>query len=148
MASTRETALQALETAVAAAVTPTSVVRNEPRPQEVGAFSGAALVIMRDGDPGLPEQTLGVVTYSWQHQVELEILVQRQNNLDRANVIDDLTNAIGVALDADTMLSGAVDHARPGGVLVDHDQEEAGTVPYGTGLMIVELWYETTLPTG
>lgn len=148
MASTRENALQALQVALAAAVAPTIVIRNEPRPQDISGLANTALVILRDGDPGVPEQTFGVVTYYWQHQAEVEILAQRNANDDRAAALDDLAVSIGAALDADKTLGGAVDHVIPGGVVVDHEQEEAGTLPYGTGLMIVELWFETTSPIG
>ncbi len=148
MPSVRETALQSLTTVIRTAVDPVTVLRNEPRPQEVAGYPRQALLIVGDGDPGIAEQTLGVKSYFWTHSVELEIIVQRGDSDLRAEEIDDLASSIGSAVTADTTLGGTVQYVRPGGVLPTHDQDDAGTVPYGVGLMLIELWYETDTPTG
>lgn len=35
------------------------------------------LIILRDGDPGDPEVILSPVTYLWEHQTEIEVILQR-----------------------------------------------------------------------
>ena len=148
MPSVRETALQSLTTVIRSAVEPVIVLRNEPRPQEVAGYPRQSLLIVGDGEPGIPEQTLGVKSYYWTHNVDLEIIVQRTDNDVRAEAIDELVSSVGSAITADTTLGGTVQYVRPGGVLPTHDQDDAGTVPYGVGLMLIELWYETDTPTG
>lgn len=148
MTTTRETALEALQTTIASAVSPIKILRNQARPVEVAAEPRRALLILRDGDPGTPEQTFGVITYYWQHVAELDILVQRDDEVDRTVEIDAIVQAIDAQIEADKTLGGVVQYTRPQGTLVDHDQDDAGTVPYGTGLMLIELWYETTSSVG
>lgn len=63
------------------------------------------LIILRDGDPGDPEVVLSPVTYLWEHQTEIEVILQRGQDDDSA-VLDTLLMAVGNALAADRSLGG------------------------------------------
>ena len=101
MPSIREKILSALlarlETVPAA-----TVKREAPLPETVPA---GGLIILRDGDPGDPEVILSPVTYLWEHQSEIEIILQRGQDDDSA-ALDNLLMAVGVALAADRSLGG------------------------------------------
>ena len=66
------------------------------------------LIILRDGDPGDPEVVLSPVTYLWEHQTEIEIILQRGQDDDSA-AFDNLLMAVGVALAADRSLGDLVE---------------------------------------
>ena len=83
-----------------------AVKREEPLPEKVPA---AGLVTLRDGDPGEPEVLLSPLTYLWQHQAEIEVIVQ-QTPADAATAaLDALLADVGAALAADRTLGGLVD---------------------------------------
>ncbi|MBR9971188.1 acyl-CoA transferase [Magnetospirillum sulfuroxidans] len=63
------------------------------------------LIILRDGDPGDPEVVLSPVTYLWEHQSEIEVILQRGQDDDSA-ALDTLLVAVGSALAADRSLGG------------------------------------------
>ncbi|CDK97885.1 protein of unknown function [Magnetospirillum gryphiswaldense MSR-1 v2] len=76
--------------------------REAPLPETVPA---GGLIILRDGDPGDPEVVLSPVTYLWEHQTEIEIILQRGQDNDSA-VLDALLMAVGNALSTDRSLGG------------------------------------------
>lgn len=82
------------------------VNREEPLPEKVPA---AGLVILRDGDPGEPEVLLSPLTYLWQHQTEIEVVVQQAPADDATRTLDSLLAEIGSALAADRTLGGLAD---------------------------------------
>src|SRR5688572_20864512 len=65
------------------------------------------LIILRDGDPGDPEQALGGFgsTY-YQHAVEVELYVEEGDAAARDAAFDALLQQIGVVLEADPTLGG------------------------------------------
>jgi hypothetical protein len=81
-----------------------SVERNSVLPEKV---PGGGLIIVRDGDPGEPEQALGGFgsTY-YQHAVEIEVYIAEGDSAARDATFDDLLQQIGAALDSDPTLSG------------------------------------------
>ena len=82
---------------------PDATVRREaPLPETVPA---GGLIILRDGDPGDPEVVLSPVTYLWEHQTEIEIILQRGQDDDSA-AVDALLMAVGDTLAADRSLGG------------------------------------------
>ena len=101
MPSVREQILCAvlarLETVPAA-----TVKREAPLPETVPA---GGLIILRDGDPGDPEVILSPVTYLWEHQTEIEVILQRGQD-DDSVALDVLLMAVGTALAADRSLGG------------------------------------------
>ena len=101
MPSVREQILCALlarlETVPAA-----TVKREAPLPETVPA---GGLIILRDGDPGDPEVVLSPVTYLWEHQTEIEVILQRGQD-DDSVAMDALLMAVGDVLAADRSLGG------------------------------------------
>lgn len=82
------------------------VKREEPLPEKVPA---AGLVILRDGDPGEPEVLLSPLMYLWQHQTEIEVVVQQAPADAATATLDSLLAEVGSALAADRTLGGLVD---------------------------------------
>ena len=82
-----------------------TVKREEPLPEKVPA---AGLIILRDGDPGEPEVLLSPLSYLWQHQADIEVVVQNAP-ADAVAALDDLLLEIGAALSGDRTLGDLVD---------------------------------------
>jgi hypothetical protein len=101
MPSVREQILAAL-LARLETVPDATVKRDAPLPETVPA---GGLIILRDGDPGDPEVVLSPVTYLWEHQSEIEVILQRGQDDDSA-ALDTLLMAVGNALAADRSLGG------------------------------------------
>jgi len=76
--------------------------REAPLPETVPA---GGLIILRDGDPGDPEVVLSPVTYLWEHQTEIEVILQRGQD-DDSVALDNLLMAVGNVLAADRSLGG------------------------------------------
>ena len=87
------TALKALLETVPDAV----VERNSVLPEKI---PDGGLIILRDGDPGEPEQALGGFgsTY-YQHAVEIEVYVEEGDAAARDAAFDALLQQIGAALE-------------------------------------------------
>jgi hypothetical protein len=65
------------------------------------------LIILRDGDPGEPEEALGGFGSAYyQHAVEIEVYVEEGDAAVRDTAFDALLQQIGVALEADPTLGG------------------------------------------
>jgi hypothetical protein len=104
-ASKAEQVLEAIK-ALLDTVPGVAVERNRVLPEKVPA---GGLIIIRDGDPGEPEQALGGFgsTY-YQHAVEIEVYVEEGDAAVRDTAFDDLLQQIGAALDADPTRGGLV----------------------------------------
>ena len=82
---------------------PDATVRREaPLPETVPA---GGLIILRDGDPGDPEVLLSPISYLWEHQTEVEVIIQRGAS-DESAALDTLLTAVGAALAGDRSLGG------------------------------------------
>ena len=84
---------------------PNAVVeRNSVLPEKI---PDGGLIILRDGDPGEPEQALGDFgsTY-YQHAAEIEVYVEDGDAAARDAAFDALLQQIGAALETDPTLSG------------------------------------------
>ncbi len=101
MPSIREQILAALLTRLET-VPDATIKREAPLPETVPA---GGLIILRDGDPGDPEVVLSPVTYLWEHQTEIEVILQRGQGDDSA-ALDALLMTVGGALAADRSLGG------------------------------------------
>jgi hypothetical protein len=102
-ASKAEQVLEALRTLLE--TVPDAVVeRNSVLPEKI---PDGGLIILRDGDPGEPEEALGGFgsTY-YQHAVEVEVYVEEGEAVARDTAFDALLQQIGVALEADPTLGG------------------------------------------
>jgi hypothetical protein len=102
-ASKAEQVLDALK-ALLATVPSTSVERNSVLPEKI---LDGGLIILRDGDPGEPEQALGGFGNAYyQHAVEIEVYVEEGDDAVRDAAFDGLLQKIGDALEFDRTLGG------------------------------------------
>jgi hypothetical protein len=104
------------------------------------------LIILRDGDPGEPEQPLGGFgsTY-YQHAVEIEVYVEEGDPAARDAAFDALLEQIGIALEADPTLSGlalGLTYGRPGPAI----EGIAGAPAIKNATLTVTVDYETDAP--
>ena len=107
MPTTRETILTALADLLRT-IPHVPVLRGEVLAERVPP---AGLMILRDGNPGEPGVTLSPLTYHFQHQTELEVIVQSAT--DRDTLFDALIAQIGAIIGADRTLGGLCDWVEP-----------------------------------
>jgi hypothetical protein len=141
-ASKAELVLNAL-TALLQTVPDASVQRNSMLPEKI---PDGGLIILRDGDPGEPEQVLGGFgsTY-YQHAVEIEVYVEEGNAAARDAAFDALLQEIGAALEADPTLGGlafGLTYGRPEPAI----EAVPGAPAIKSGTLIMTIEYETETP--
>ena len=141
-ASKAEQVLDALKTLLET-VTDAVVERNSALPEKI---PDGGLIILRDGDPGEPEQALGGFgsTY-YQHAVEIEVYVEQGDAAARDADFDDLLQQIGAALEADPTLGGlafGVTYGRPEPAV----EAIAGASAIKSAILTVTVDYETEVP--
>jgi hypothetical protein len=141
-ASKAEQVLEALR-AVLETVPDATVERNSVLPEKVPV---GGLIVLRDGDPGEPEQALGGFgsTY-YQHAVEIEVYVEEGDAATRDATFDDLLEQIGVALEADPTLGGlafGLTYGRPEPSI----EAIAGAPAIKSATLSVLIDYETDAP--
>jgi hypothetical protein len=117
--------------------------RNSVLPEKVPA---GGLIILRDGDPGDPEQALGGfgATY-YQHAVEIEVYLEEGDAAARDAAFDALLQEIGSALDADPTLGGlafGLTYGRPEPSI----EAVAGAPAIKSATLTVPVDYETEAP--
>ncbi len=86
------------------------VKRNEIAPQKIPA---SGLVIMRDGKQGVPEILLSPPICLFNHEAEVEVIVQAVKSEDRDKLLDELLEKIGELLSSDVNLTGLTDFIYP-----------------------------------
>jgi hypothetical protein len=142
-ASKAEQVLEALR-AVLETVPGASVERNSVLPEKV---PDGGLIILRDGDPGEPEQALGGFgsTY-YQHAVDIEVYVEEGDAAIRDAAFDSLLQQIGDALESDpTPLGGlafGLTYGRPEPAI----EAIAGAPAIKSATLTVTVDYETDAP--
>ena len=145
MPSKAERVLAALAEALAAACPAARVERNTATPTRVPEDG---LIIVRDGEPGEPEQVLGGFSAcTYEHAVPVEITVQAADATERQSAYDDLLMTIGAALAADPTLGGLAEgltYGRPE-TLAEHIE---GAAPITAGELTVVITYDTPSPLG
>lgn len=105
MTTTTETILKALATLLDNGTT-AKFERNASVPEKIPS---TGLIIMRDGNPGVAEETLGGFDpVYYEHEIEIEIYVAHGKQDTRDQKFDDLVAAIGVALENDPDLGGLI----------------------------------------
>ena len=106
------------------------------------------LIVLRDGDPGEPELTLGGVgNVYYTHAVEIEVYVETGDASARDAAFDVLIQGIGTVLDNDPSLGGlafGMTYARPG---ID-TEAVIGAPAIKTGIVEVIVEYESPTPLG
>lgn len=121
------------------------VERNSALPERIPE---GGLVVVRDGDPGEPEQALGgFEPVYYRHAVELELYAESGDQAIRDQTFDELATAIGTALDADPTLGGLVFGMTCGRPEVMTDAVEGGPA-IKTGTITMVLDYEAPSPLG
>lgn len=139
--STAEAVLLALKSALSGLG---AVVHRNIAADTVVAVPAGGLIILRDGDPGEPEVVLGLISYHYEHEVEVEIFAQGPRaGLDER--FDTLRQAVGVALLADRTLGGVVMWVEPAAA-VSLDLPSAGDTPIKAATIPVRLTYVTDNP--
>jgi hypothetical protein len=141
-ASKAEQVLNTLK-ALLETVTDAVIERNSVLSKKV---PGGGLVILRDGDPGEPEQALGGFGNAYyQHAVEVEVYVEEGDGVIRDLAFDDLLQQIGVALETDPTLGGlafGVTYGRPEPAI----EPVAGAPAIKTATLLVTIDYGTSAP--
>ena len=119
------------------------VERNSVLPEKVPA---GGLIILRDGDPGEPEQALGGFGNAYyQHAVEIEVYVEQGDAAARDAAFDDLLQQIGTALEADRTLGGlafGLTYGRPDTSI----EAVPGAPAIKSAMLAVTVDYETAAP--
>jgi hypothetical protein len=141
-ASKAEQMLETLKTLLE--TVPDAVVqRNSALPQKI---PDGGLIILRDGDPGEPEQPLGGFgNVYYQHAVEIEVYVEQGDAAARDADFDDLLEQVGAALEADPTLGGlafGVTYGRPEPAI----EAIAGAPAIKSATLPVTVDYETSAP--
>jgi hypothetical protein len=119
------------------------VERNSVLPEKIPS---SGLIILRDGDPGEPEQALGGFgsTY-YQHAVVIEVYVEEGDAAARDAAFDGLLQQIGVVLDADPTLGGlafGLTYGRPEPSI----EPIAGSPAIKSATLSVAIDYESDAP--
>jgi len=119
------------------------VGRNSVLPEKVPT---GGLIILRDGDPGEPEQALGgFADVYYQHAVEIEVYVEEGDGTVRDATFDDLLQQIGAVLEADPTLGGlafGLTYGRPEAAI----EAVAGAPAIKSATLSVAIDYETATP--
>jgi hypothetical protein len=141
-ASKAEQMLETLKTLLE--TVPDAVVqRNSVLPEKIPA---GGLIILRDGDPGEPEEALGGFGNAYyQHAVEVEVYVEEGDAAARDAAFDALLQQIGVAIEADPTLGGlafGLTYGRPEPTI----EPVAGAPAIKTATLTVTVDYETDAP--
>jgi hypothetical protein len=141
-ASKAEQILEAIK-ALLETVPGVAVERNSVLPEKVPA---GGLIILRDGDPGEPEQALGGFgSVYYQHAVEIEVYVEEGDAAARDAAFDALLQQIGVALEANPTLGGVafgLTYGRPEASV----EAVAGAPAIKSATLTVTVDYETAAP--
>ena len=119
------------------------VERNSVLPEKVPT---GGLIILRDGDPGEQEQSLGGFggTYC-QHSVEIEVYIEEGDAAVRDSAFDDLLQQVGVVLATDPTLGGlafGLTYGRPEPSI----EAVAGAPAIKNATLSVTVDYETETP--
>ena len=142
MSSKTEQVLQAIKARLG--TIPDAIVeRNTAVPAKIPP---GGLIVLRDGDPGEPDTTLGGFGSAYYgHRVEVEVHVQEANPAARDTAFDDLVVAVGTALEADPSLGGLVfgrSYGRPSTDLEPID----GAPAIKSGVIEITVEYESDAP--
>jgi hypothetical protein len=141
-ASKAEQVLEALKTLLEA-VPGVTIERNSVLPEKV---QDGGLIILRDGDPGEPEQALGGFAHAYyQHAVEIEVYVEEGDAAARDADFDALLQQMGAALEADPTLGGlafGLTYGRP----ETSTEAVAGAPAIKTATLSVTVDYESDAP--
>jgi hypothetical protein len=141
-ASKAEQVLDAIK-ALLETVPGATIDRNSVLPEKI---PGGGLIILRNGDPGEPEEALGAFgsTY-YQHLVEIEVYLEEGDAAERDAAFDALLQQIGAVLEADEALGGlafGLTYGRPEPAI----EAVAGAPAIKAATLTVTVDYESDAP--
>jgi hypothetical protein len=120
-----------------------SVERNSVLPEKI---PDGGLIILRDGDPGEPEEALGGFGNAYyQHAVEIEVYVEEGDATARDAAFDALLQQIGAAVEADPTLGDlafGLTYGRPESSI----EAVAGAPAIKSATLSVTIDYESDAP--
>ncbi len=120
-----------------------AIDRNSVLPEKI---PDSGLIILRDGDPGEPEQALGGFGNAYyQHAVEIEVYLEKGDAAARDAAFDALLQQIGTTLEADPTLGGlafGLTYGRPEPAI----EAIAGAPAIKSATLTVTIDYETSAP--
>ena len=120
-----------------------TVERNVVLPERIPE---GGLIVLRDGDPGQPEQALGGFGNAYyQHAVEIEVYVEEGDAPARDATFDALLQQVGTTLEADPTLGGlafGMNYGRPEPAI----EAVAGAPAIKSATLSVTIEYETSAP--
>jgi hypothetical protein len=120
-----------------------NVERNSVLPEKIPE---GGLIILRDGDPGEPEQALGgFPSVYYQHAVEVEVYLEEGDAVVRDAAFDALLQQIGAALEPDPTLGGlafGLTYGRPEAAI----EAVAGAPAIKSATLTVTVDYESDAP--
>ena len=144
MVSKTEQVLEALKVLLET-VPGAAIERNAALPEKIQV---GGLIVLRDGDPGEPEQVLGGFGGAYySHRIEVEVYVQEGDAAARDVAFDVLLQNIGTALEADSTLGGLAFGMTYGRPPVDVEAVD-GAAAINTGTLAIVVDYETETPLG
>jgi hypothetical protein len=141
-ASKAEQVLDALKTLLET-VPAVVVERNSVLPEKI---PDGGLIILRDGDPGEPDQALGGFASSYyDHAVEVEVYVEEGDAAARDVAFDELLQQIGAALEGNPTLGDlafGLTYGRPEPAI----EAVAGAPAIKSATLNVTIDYESDAP--
>lgn len=143
MASVREQVLQAVFDMVGAARPNAKLLRNAKKPTSIDP---GGTIIVHDGEPGEPDVTLSPLTYTYSHQVHIDVAAYESATKAREQVLDEILADLGAAVEADRSLGGLcqwVEFAAPAA-----DDYGDGTEPFRFVQLALTCIYDTSNPLG
>jgi hypothetical protein len=142
MASRREEVVQAVLQLVRDALPNAEVERDAPWPQRA---QPGGLVIVRDGDPGPAEECFSPRSYTYRHEIEVEVFGP-EGAADRHEVLDSMLVALGGAVAADPSLGGLCDWFEVAGAPSPDDVTTQNGQPVRAATVALTAEYTTTNP--
>ena len=119
------------------------VERNSALPEKV---PDGGLIILRDGDPGEPEEALGGFGNAYyEHAVEIEVYVEEGDAAARDAAFDALLQQVGTTLEADPTIGGlafGLTYGRPEPAI----EAVSGAPAIKSATLTVTVDYETSAP--
>lgn len=115
------------------------VLKNEPLPQKIPK---TGIIFLRDGNLGEPEVLLSPLIYIYQHQAEIEVIVQDVDSNIRDELLDKLLLKVNEFIGKSGNLNNLVDYISIGTPEFLLEAPE-GTVPIKAAIIPIILEYST-----
>lgn len=100
--------LQAVKAMIEAALPGMTVIGLENEGSAPERIPPNGRVIVRAGDPGVPEVDLSPIVYNYEHQIPLEIATYQSGTLSAEEALDGILDDIADAIVADRFIGGVV----------------------------------------